>query len=154
MQKTSSINQSFIVMGLVYLMLFSPVLLAKMYKWIDADGNTHYTQSPPPDGIESETIKVPGKVDAESAQKSLEEKKKKVDSYQKQRNEKAEELAKEEEEKKLNSKNCEIARSNASTLERPRVNLKDSEGNFYSASEEERVRRLNQAKEDVKKYCN
>ncbi|MCG8614453.1 MAG: DUF4124 domain-containing protein, partial [Pseudomonadales bacterium] len=28
-----------------------------MYKWVDEDGNTHYSQSPPPAGVEGTTIK-------------------------------------------------------------------------------------------------
>ena len=36
---------------------------AAMYKWVDEEGNTHYTQQPPPDGIESKTLKPPPAID-------------------------------------------------------------------------------------------
>jgi hypothetical protein len=38
-----------------------------MYKWTDADGQVHYSQSPPPDGVQGEELKPPPKVDTESA---------------------------------------------------------------------------------------
>lgn len=37
------------------MLVISPVS-AKMYKWTDANGNTHYTQTPPPTEIKSENI--------------------------------------------------------------------------------------------------
>lgn len=154
MQKYSHLNHGLTVIGLICSLGFSPVLTAAMYKWVDVDGNTHYTQSPPPDGVEGDTIKPPSKVDVKGAQKSLEKQQKKADSYQKKREKKAEELAKREADAAQDNKNCEISRSNAASLERPRVDLEDEQGNSYRAPEEERLQRLQKAREDVKKYCN
>jgi Skp family chaperone for outer membrane proteins len=154
MQKYNSLNHNLSIVLLSCVMSFSLSVNAEMYKWIDAEGNTHYTQSPPPDGIESATIKQPGKVDVESAQKSLKKQQNKADKLQEKREKEAEEKAKQEADAALDNKNCEISRSNAASLERPRVNLEDEEGNTYSAPEEERLKRLQKAREDVEKYCN
>ncbi|MGH2577901.1 MAG: DUF4124 domain-containing protein, partial [Actinomycetota bacterium] len=43
----------------------SPVF-AEMYKWRDAEGQVHYSESPPP-GRPVETIKPPPKVDSTKA---------------------------------------------------------------------------------------
>jgi Domain of unknown function (DUF4124) len=154
MQKYSHLNHALPLMGLISLLVLSPILPAAMYKWVDAEGNTHYTQSPPPDGIMGDTIKSSSSVDVEAAQKTLEKQQKKVDSYQKKREKQAEEQAKQEADIARSNKNCEISRSNAASLERPRVNLEDEQGNTYSAPEEERLKRLQKAREAIKKHCN
>jgi hypothetical protein len=48
--------------------------LATTYKWKDANGDIHYTQSPPPDGVTGEKIKAPPKVDTNSAVQELKDK--------------------------------------------------------------------------------
>ncbi len=58
----------------VFLVTLSALALpatAGMYKWTDADGQVHYTQSPPPDGMQGEELKPPPKVDTESAVEEL-----------------------------------------------------------------------------------
>ncbi len=45
------------ILLLLALALSAPVA-AKIYKWVDKDGKTHYTQSPPPkDAARSKTMK-------------------------------------------------------------------------------------------------
>jgi len=63
---------------------------ATLYKWVDADGNTHYTQQPPPGDIDSETIKPPPRIDTEGALKDLDEKHKYLGDQQKEREKRAE----------------------------------------------------------------
>ena len=126
---------------LICLLGFSPILTAEMYKWIDAGGNTHYTQSPPPDGVASVIIKSPGKVDVEASQKSLSQRQKKANLYAEQRKKQADEKARREADKERDNKNCEISRANVASLERPRINRKDEQGNVYRVPEEERQER-------------
>ena len=52
---------------------------ARMYKWVDEEGNTHYTQSPPPGDIEPETLKLPADIDPAISEKSFEKYKKEFD---------------------------------------------------------------------------
>ena len=54
--------------------LTTDMCLATTYKWKDANGEIHYTQSPPPEGVTGEKIKAPPKVDTESAVKELKDK--------------------------------------------------------------------------------
>ena len=153
MHKSSPLNRSLTVSVIICLIGFSSLLSAKMYKWVDADGTTHYTQSPPPDGIEGDTIKPPPSVDVKAAQNELEKQQKRADSYLEQREKSAEEKAKQEADLARDNKNCEISRSNVASLERPRINLEDDKGNVYRAPEEERLARLKKAQEDVAKFC-
>ncbi|GJM17707.1 MAG: hypothetical protein DHS20C13_30340 [Thermodesulfobacteriota bacterium] len=154
MQKNSPLSHHISIIVLICLLGFSSALTAKMYKWVDAKGNTHYTQSPPPDGVEGETITPPGKVDVEAAQKSLDQQRNKADSYAQERKEQSEEKAKQKAEMERKNKNCEISRSNVAKLERPRVTDEDDQGELYSVPEEERLERLKKAREQVKEHCN
>ena len=79
MQKNRPLNQYLMIFSLICLLGVPNQSHARLYKWIDADGNTHYTQQPPPDGIAAEDIKLPASVniDTEQATKSFEEQQKK-----------------------------------------------------------------------------
>ncbi|EIJ42602.1 hypothetical protein BegalDRAFT_1725 [Beggiatoa alba B18LD] len=48
------------IIGLVGL-LSLPVYAGKLYQWVDAEGNTQFSQTPPPEGTDAETknIKAP-----------------------------------------------------------------------------------------------
>ncbi len=126
---------------------------AAIYKWVDETGRTHYTQSKPPDEVEATTLKSTTKVDTESAQKTLQQQQKKANSALKERQKKAEAAAKQKADAALDNKNCDLAKTNLSRLERPRINLVDDKGETYRAGEDERQRRLKKAREDVAEYC-
>ncbi|MCC5811810.1 MAG: DUF4124 domain-containing protein [Ectothiorhodospiraceae bacterium] len=47
---------------LLCLLLFATATDARnVYRWTDADGNTHFSDNPPPMGRQSETIRLPGR---------------------------------------------------------------------------------------------
>ena len=62
---------------------------AALYKWVDADGNTHYTQNPPSGGIEADVIKPPPRVNTEKASNQLEEEQKYLEEIQEERSKQA-----------------------------------------------------------------
>ena len=91
-----SITSEIVAMGRLnrsiysFIQIFAMCLLfssahAALYKWVDADGNTHYTQQPPPGDIDSETIKPPPRIDKEGALKDLDEKHKYMGDQHKER---------------------------------------------------------------------
>ncbi len=41
-------------------LLAAPLALAQVYKWTDAAGTVHFSQSPPPQGTRYQTMPVPG----------------------------------------------------------------------------------------------
>lgn len=154
MQNYRNFITSINVIFLFSIVTYSQIVVAKMYKWVDEDGNTHYTQSVPPDGIDGIIIKPPGSVDEEAALELLEKQKQKADALLENRIKKLEKKEKERAEIERITKNCEIAKTNMASLAQPRLNLKDEAGEIYIVPEEERLQRLNKAKEDVNKYCN
>ena len=128
--------------------------LATAYKWVDEDGNTHYTQTPPPGGTPGEAINRPlPKVDTEAARSKIKSLTERADKLQAERNEKAEQrrqqLAQEAEQTTL----CQQARTSQASYERPRVNEVMADGSRRIMGEEERQAGLARAKALVSRFC-
>ena len=128
--------------------------LATAYKWVDEDGNTHYTQTPPPGDTPSKAInRPPPKVDTEAARSKIKSLTERADKLQAERIEKAEkrrqQLAQEAERETL----CQQARTSQASYERPRVNEVMADGSRRIMGEEERQAGLARAKNLVSKFC-
>lgn len=127
---------------------------AEMYKWVDADGQVHYSQKPPAGDVEVTTVKPPPKVDTEKALKELEERENMLKGIDEERNKKAEEQNISQEEQATKQKNCELARDKLSrVINNPRVYSKDKDGNRYKIAEEERQEKITQARKEINEYC-
>lgn len=127
--------------------------LATTYKWKDANGEIHYTQSPPPDGVTGEKIKAPPKVDTESAVKELKDKetgfnkrvedKAKADSEASKAADKAAEKA----------KYCESLRTELSGVQSAQRIYTGEGENRRRMGEDERQARIKSINEKLAKDC-
>lgn len=132
------------------IMLTQP-LLAKTYKWVDENGVTQYTATPPPTG-DFKAIKAPAKpaVDPAKAQSELE---KRLEAFTKRKDE-ANKAQKEADEKATNDANkranCEQARKNLTTIN-TKVIARKADGSILT--EKERADRVKKANAAIKKYC-
>ena len=126
---------------------------ATAYKWVDEDGNTHYTQTPPPGGLPSEALGPPPKVDTEAAQRKMKSQSERADKLQADRAEKAEKMQKQLARKAEQETLCRQARASQASFERPRVNEVREDGSRRVMGEEERQAKLKQAKTQVSKFC-
>lgn len=139
---------------LLALLVFAANAPAAMYKWVDKDGNIHYTQTPPPPDIQAETIKPPPDVDTEKARQELQQQQEMVEKIREQR------LAEKEEEKlaqqKLEQKraNCEMAKRRLDSYTQPRVRYTDEQGNRQYFTEEERQEQIQKSKDMIEEFCN
>lgn len=141
------------------------------YRWVDADGNVHYSdQAPPANAKEVTSIKGGGR---SSVDQSLEDEEEYEEEYedesdlyaeeeaefQERRIETAEAEAKAKKEADIAAqwnKNCDISRKNLEILTNPRggrVREVNADGVLVYVPEEERQRQKAQAAEDVKKWC-
>lgn len=127
---------------------------AAMYKWVDEDGVTHYSQQPPPAGIEAETIKPPRDVDTEGAERSLRERQQLLDELSGERNEKAEEREQAQQSEREKKEACRNARQRLQSFQNPRINFVDKDGTRRRATEEERQRELKKARDYIRENCN
>jgi hypothetical protein len=129
--------------------------MAKLYKWVDENGVTQYTQTPPPKGDFSQ-VKAPPKpaVDPQRAQDRMEIR---LDAFQQRRDEAAKskaEAAKKATERREKAAKCEKARKNLTFLQsHARVRVTDEEGKATQLPEEQRQARIKQANEAIKQYC-
>jgi uncharacterized protein DUF4124 len=135
------------------LVVFQTSAFAEMYKWIDEDGNTHYTQNPPSGTIQAEIIKPPSKVDIEGATKKSKDQKNKADELMENRHKLAEDERKAKEEQDKKEESCKQARAQLARYQRPRVSVKDEEGNVTRITEEKRQAEIERIKENINKVC-
>ena len=156
MQKNRPLIQCSVIFSLVCLLGISPVSQARMFKWVDADGNTHYTQTPPPEGIAKEDLNLPASAKLDNTEA--------VKAFEDQQNKKQELAGENEKEQKLQDRsaehtalkkeNCRKARAKLENVQNTgRIRAVDEYGNIVRASEEERQRRITEAQENIKKWC-
>ncbi|MDQ3581659.1 MAG: DUF4124 domain-containing protein [Pseudomonadota bacterium] len=130
----------------------SPVL-AEMYKWRDAAGQVHYSESPPP-GRPVETIKPPPKVDSAKARDALDKEIEKFDIRADERRDQEEEARKEAAEDKDNQVACEEARRQARSLaDKPRSYRSESDGTRVTQTDEEHQASIAQTRAWIAELC-
>ena len=151
--KPSTFNIIVKIILFMYLIGTGSYAVAAMYKWVDADGNTHYTQSPPPAGAKGQEIKPPPRVDSEAAAKSLEQQQQNLDQLAADRHKQGEAAQKGAKEQSEQKRICEQARARAASYERPRVTLNEKDGSQRRATEEERLAKLAEANKQVAENC-
>ena len=127
--------------------------LATAYKWVDEDGNTHYTQTPPPGDTRGEVINRPRKVDTEAARGEIKALTERADKLQAARAEKAEQRQKKLAQEAERATLCQQARASQASYERPRVNEVMADGSRRAMGEEERQAGLARARTLVSKFC-
>ncbi len=126
---------------------------AEIYKWVDEQGNTHYTQTPPPEVDDIEKLDLPSPVDTDAANQALEQRNKMLNELREERNEKRELQQNNESEVVKNEQQCEQARKRLASYQRPRVNVKNPDGSQRNLTEEERQAEIQKSKEYIKKAC-
>ena len=151
-----NIHNQFKIRAVIFIFsfTFSAFSYAEMYKWVDEEGNTHYTQSPPPGDINAESIKPPPKIDTESASKDLEKKQERVEKLREQRITSAEEQEKAAQEEAEKEEECRKAKARLASYQRPRVNVQNPDGSLRVLPENERQAEIKKSEEYVKKACN
>ncbi len=136
---------------------FAPsTILAQVYKWVDAEGNVHYGQRRP-QGEQAETVKIQGPpVTPDDASLELEKLKLKagLGSENKDAQETKGQQAAREMPEEVRKENCRVARHNfAALLQKRRVVRTDEDGNLIRMDDNEKAARLEQAKQQIQKFC-
>jgi len=131
---------------LVLVALFSPYsVAANYYKWVDAEGVTHYSQHPPTDqSIQKEKITVSDKKPANATQaiSALEKNRKTLLEAADKRKLDLDKGMAEAERQTAIRKNCDVAQSNLTQLkEHPRVREEGEDGEFRYLTEDEHQKR-------------
>ncbi|MCQ4265208.1 DUF4124 domain-containing protein [Stutzerimonas stutzeri] len=141
----------FLAGGLV-LALCGNVMAAQVYKWVDAQGVTHFGAQPP-QGQQVETVNTvtaPAKPAAKPDNVAPDEADSEADQSSIDRKVKQQVAAQEAERKRY----CESMRTNLAQLQNnPRVRVEDN-GDTRRISEEERQTRIAETRDKIAEHCN
>ncbi len=138
----------------------------KIYKWVDENGQIHYSSQKPNDQ-QAETVKVKKgpkvtpKAEAEPAAAQATDAGQ-TDAEQTETEAAADAAAEEAARKQLaeadrinNRKQCDLARKNYAALNATvRVTRRDANGQVVRMTDDERVNALKTAQQAIKQYCN
>jgi len=137
------------------LSLFATATFAEIYKWVDENGQTHYSQQAPKD-IDATVIKtpLPPAIDPNAAQQQVDELINQQESEEQLRLEQqnqqkidAKNIGKQEE-------NCKIAQQRLLEYQNnPGRRIIDADGNVTRLTEEERQQKIQESQNNVTKYC-
>ncbi len=130
-------------------------VISGAYKWVDEQGVTHFSQSPPKGG-KAEELKLPASSTADATEKAADMVRKKMEAYQKRREAKKKKRDMEAEEKSSqaqNRKNCDMARNNMDVIQRGRGRYRDKDGNISGMSDGEFQTKIEQARKQVEEFC-
>jgi len=149
-----SIYESMKFLSIVCALCILPLTVwgAQVYKWVDKDGNVHFSDHPGKE--KNEVVDLPTfRTDPvlDERQKAREELKEKEKANSAKQTEDQEEAQKQEEQRK---KNCVTARGRVEQIQTVRRLFRmDENGERHDLSDEERAAALKKAQEDVKKWC-
>ncbi len=142
---------------LFFLMVFTILSHAgQAYKTVDENGNITFSQFPPSDNNDTETINVKTQKSssASRSKKALESSRQKLLESSVDRNTETAEKKEEKEKAERMAENCEKASQKLRDIQnngRIYKTLKDGERHWYN--EKERQQLINEAKDQVKQYC-
>jgi hypothetical protein len=127
---------------------------AGAYKWIDKDGEIHYTQLPPPDGQAERILSKPSGAGADSAQAAIDDLKARLDETQRQRKEEAAKQAAVKAEAETKAANCAKVRAQLTDLlTHSRVKMIAEDGTATRLTEEERQAKMAEQQTYLEDNC-
>ena len=156
---SSILIKSFIIatVSMVIFISTNAVHAGKIYKWTDAQGNVHYGSEKPADA-EAEKMKV------DTSTTGVDTGAEALDNIKQQVDDEAERIKEEgiPEQPPVPSlpmkevkKRCQAARQDLATIQsRGQLKERDEKGEVRYVSEEEKQRRINSAKQQIREYCN
>jgi hypothetical protein len=126
---------------------------ATMYKWVDENGNTIYSENRPGGNYEVEIVQPPAKVDSAKALKDLRDSKNRANKMSSERDGRQQEKETAAQEVATQKKNCDIAHAKVASLQQPRAKISQPDGSRIRLDEEERQRQIVQANAKVQEWC-
>ncbi len=147
----------------ILLLLASFSSYAGLTKWVDKDGTVHYSDSPPPENVQSKTVRVQSgressataPASAPGAPKTIFEMESDLKKEGKARQEAEKKAAQKQQEEEAKQRNCQQARAQLDTLRNaPRLATYDQEGNPTIMDDSARQKGIDDAQAAVSQYCN
>ena len=129
---------------------------ARVYKWVDEDGNVQYTQTRPPDRpaetVEPRYYQPPAPADGADPT-TTKTASKEGDKPEKETEKEETEYADPKTVEEFRKKNCELARKNLETLQQPsgRIRIEDGKGGFLDDAGKQA--KIEETKRQVAENC-
>lgn len=144
----------------VLLALSALTVQAEIYRWVDDQGVTQYSQTPPT-GRDASTVKPPPapSIDPEQARREQQRQiTESLDDYLEDRALAKEKRAKAEEDQARKDKNCEAGRFNLSNLQSDSTKkivrqIRKPDGTIVPLSDDERQQKIKEAEAVIKENC-
>jgi len=147
----SIVSTTAVLIAIISGAFFATPVNAKVYKWVDENGQVHYSDIP--DNTQAEQVQIRTNETTTPRTKDKE----KVDYLKdknKEKSEKAEELKEQKMTNKENRKYCNEAKSDLEAiLGRNRLREIDEKGEYTYLTEEERQKRISAARKKQKEFC-
>jgi hypothetical protein len=134
---------------------FQSAAYADVYKWIDENGQTNFSQQRPIDR-EVDVIKTRGGilVTPAQSQQAVDEIIEQQTADAKTKDQAAIKRQKEVESKKIKSKNCDSAKSNLVNYQNnPNGRTQNADGEYIRIDEVDRQNKIKQLKQDIQQHC-
>ena len=147
---------------MLLLLIFSFVASAQVYKWVDADGKTQYTDQPPPAGAAQDEEKLKIKPAPPSSQKNKpsdtdaddEVAADKMQSFSERREARKEAKAGKEKEAEELKQKCVQARGQLSMYrDTPRLRMPDGQGGVAYVEDDVREKHIQEAQKNIAAFC-
>lgn len=145
------------ILLVVYFFFFSTIAWGKTYRWVDASGETVYSQIPPPPEVETTEIGAPPPP-AETPEQARQRLNQRLQQFEDNREDQElakEKAAKEQTETAQRADLCEKARKNLTNLEQSRGNSRyvDKNGEYHRLTEETLASKKAEAQQVIEEYC-
>ena len=140
---------------LMLLLLTASTVFAETYRWVNEDGVVTYSETPPPDA-QSEVVKTYSKPssDAGTSKQRLQKLRQDLADREEDRNLRKSGQQEKEKESKIKKENCKIAKNNLQTLIALGNRLYKVGDDYLRLTEAQKQEKINQAKQQIKEYCN
>lgn len=133
--------------------LFSGVAGAEIYKWVDENGVTQFTERKPEVEVPVATVELNHST-ATEPRATWQEREAEFAERAETTSKAAAERAKADADAAAKRANCEAARKRATSLQRPRINEVKEDGTRVRIGEDQRQAEIKKANEAIAKFCN
>ena len=131
----------------VFLLLLSVSAHGALNKWVDDEGNVHYSDQPPPANVKAQPLTIPAASRDEPAQKSAIERER---EWKKTK----EEAAQQQETLLAKQKNCEGAQANLRTFEsKGPLSTYNEKGESITMDDATRQKNIEEARKQISTFC-
>lgn len=143
-----------VILATVALLAVAMPLDAQVYRWVDADGNVHYTDRPPPE-VDAERMSIEVQpTDLEATIEAQRDREENLSLRDQDREDDEHDAEAERRDRENLARSCQQARERVSRIESARrLSRVDEQGNRHTYDEAERAAALAEARAQAAEWC-